>query len=568
MKPLERQRNQNLKAILLWLIPLAFLMAFFYKPLYTIFSLIFSNELRSGSADWDAQKIIQPLLFTIKQASLSTFFTMLFGMPAAYLFSHFQFRGRRLLHILSFIPFILPTVVVAAAFTALIGPRGWINLAISHIFGIDHGPLQWQGTLTAVILAHVFYNITIFIRVVGSAWLRLNPRLDQAASSLGANPIRRFFEVTLPMLKPSFASATLLVFLFDFSSFGVILMLGNPTQPSLEVAIYQQTLYYFNLPLAGLLSAIQLTCTLLISGLYERWSTSRIGKNALQSERSALKKPRTLGEKLFVAATVTFLVILIAAPLLSLALRSVVSLEPIRGQRGAFQPGFTLRFYQELFQNRSGSIFYISPFTAVLNSLKFSLTTVLLSVSLGLLAGYALMKNSFINRIILPFFTLPLGASAVTLGLGFVLTYNKGIFIQPSFPWIFPIAHSLVALPLVVRSLLPALRNIPLGLRDSALSLGAGPNRTWFEVDLPLMLRPLLIAAIFSFTISLGEFGATSFLSNHANSTLPVAIYRYISEPGGLNYGQAMAMATLLMLICSFGILLIERIKLPGEELF
>lgn len=568
MKTSVHQRNPNLQASLLWVLPLVFMLAFFYRPLISIFLLIFSPEFLGSSASLNLSKTVQPLLFTLKQAGLSTFFTLLVGLPIAYLFSHFQFPGRRLLQTLTFIPFILPTVVVAAAFTALIGPRGWLNLGLTELFGLKTQPILWQGTLTAVILAHIFYNLSLVVRIVSSAWSRLNPRLGQAARSLGATPMRSFFEVTLPLLRPALTGALLLVFLFDFTSFGVILMLGNPGQPTLDVAIYQQALYYFNLPQAGLLSIIQLTCTLLISTLHERLGSSRAGKYGVQAESKALRTPRNLGERLFIFLSVLCLLLLIVAPLLSLASRSVIALEAARGERGQFETGFTLRFYQELFQNRTGSIFYVSPFVAILNSLKFSVVTVLISILLGMSASYALVKESPLNRALLPFFMLPLGASAITLGLGFVLTYNRGFFIQEGFPWILPIAHSLLALPLVVRTLLPALRNIPANLRESARSLGASPLRTWVEIDLPLMLRPLLVASIFAFTISLGEFGATSFLSTPANPTIPVAIYRYISQPGALNYGQAMAMATLLMLTCSAGIFLIERIKLPGEDLF
>ena len=568
MNSIKRQHNPGTNAIFLWLLPLAFMLAFFYRPLFTIFSLIFSPGFSSSSVGLNLTKTVQPLLFTFKQAALSTLFTLVIGLPAAYLFSHFQFPGRKFLQTLTFIPFILPTVVVAAAFSALIGPRGWLNLGLIELFGLKTQPIQWQGTLTAIILAHVFYNLSLVVRIVGSAWSRLNPWLGQAARSLGATPLRSFFEVTLPLLAPALTGALLLVFLFDFTSFGVILMLGNPTQPTLDVAIYQQALYYFNLPQAGLLSVIQLACTLLISSLHERLGNAGAGKYALQSERNALRIPRRPSEKIFVIISVIVLLVLIAAPLLSLATRSLVALEAARGERGQFQSGFTLRFYQELFQNRTGSIFYVSPFTAILNSLKFSIVTVLISVLLGLLASYALLKQSVFNRVLLPLFMLPLGASAITLGLGFVLAYNRGVFIQEGFPWILPIAHSLIALPLVVRSLLPALRNIPNNLRESARSLGASPLRSWLEIDLPLLLRPLLVAGIFAFTISLGEFGATSFLSTPSNPTIPVAIYRYISQPGALNYGQAMAMANLLMLTCGVGIFLIEKIKLPGEELF
>lgn len=259
MKTSKRQQNPSLQATLLWLLPLAFMLAFFYRPLITIFSLIFSPEFFSSSVGLNFSKTVQPLLFTLKQAALSTLFTLLVGLPIAYLFSHFQFPGRKLLQTLTFIPFILPTVVVAAAFSALIGPRGWINLALVEIFGLKTQALQWQGSLTAIVLAHVFYNLSLIVRIVGSAWSRLNPRLGQAARSLGATPLRSFFEITLPLLAPALTGALLLVFLFDFTSFGVILMLGNPTQPTLEVAVYQQALYYFNLPQAGLLSIIQLS---------------------------------------------------------------------------------------------------------------------------------------------------------------------------------------------------------------------------------------------------------------------------------------------------------------------
>jgi thiamine transport system permease protein len=128
-----------------------------------------------------------------------------------------------------------------------------------------------------------------------------------------------------------------------------------------------------------------------------------------------------------------------------------------------------------------------------------------------------------------------------------------------------PLAHTLVALPFVVRSLQPALGSIPDSLRQAAAVLGASPLKVWREIDLPIVARAALASAVFAFTISLGEFGATSFLARPEYPTLPIAIYRFLSQPGGLNYGQALAMATLLMTVCGAGILLIERLRLPGE---
>jgi thiamine transport system permease protein len=131
-----------------------------------------------------------------------------------------------------------------------------------------------------------------------------------------------------------------------------------------------------------------------------------------------------------------------------------------------------------------------------------------------------------------------------------------------------PLAHTLIALPFVIRSLQPALASIPDRLRQAASSLGASPVRAWFTVDWPIVRRAALAAAVFAFTISLGEFGATSLVSRPEYPTLPVAIYRFLSQPGGMNYGQAMAMATILMLVCGAGILAIEKLRLPGASEF
>ena len=131
-------------------------------------------------------------------------------------------------------------------------------------------------------------------------------------------------------------------------------------------------------------------------------------------------------------------------------------------------------------------------------------------------------------------------------------------------PLLVPLAHSLVALPFVVRTLQPALASIPERLRMAAATLGASPWRVWREVDLPIVARAVSVAAAFAFTISMGEFGATSLVARPEYPTVPIAIFRFLSQPGALNYGQALAMATLLMGLTLAGILIIERLRLPG----
>ncbi|HQF63464.1 MAG TPA: iron ABC transporter permease [Anaerolineaceae bacterium] len=557
----NRPALRRLSWLWLWLLPLAFLGFFFFQPLAAILRLAAEGALADGLRFDAWARLGRPLLFTIWQAGLSTLLTLLVGLPAAWVFARFNFPGKRLISTLSTLPFILPTVVAAAGFNALLGPRGWVNLALMDWFNLTTPPVQFLNSLGAILLAHVFYNTTVVLRVVGSAWAQMDTRLEQAARSLGAGPLRAFWEVTLPLLRPPLAAAALLVFLFDFTSFGVILLLGGPQYATLEVEIYIQALHLLNLPLAGLLSAVQLIATLVLTALYARLARGRNIPLTPRLRGEAQRAPRRAWERLVVGVTVGGLVLLMALPLTALALRSVTRLEADRGQRGAVQTGLTLDYYRELFVNRRGAFFYVPPAEAARNSLTYAGLTVVISLGLGFLAAGALARRSKLNAVLDPLLMLPLGASAVTLGLGFVVVFSRPPLDVRSFPLLIPIAHSLVALPFVVRTLQPALASIPPGLRQAAAVLGASAWRVWLEVDLPIVARAAAASAVFAFTISLGEFGATTFLARPETPTLPVAIFRFLSQPGALNYGQALAMATLLMLLCAAAVLLLERLE-------
>lgn len=534
--------------VLLWLLPLSFLLIFFFFPLSRILSLTFSPEAFTS----ENLRITQhALLFTFYQAALSTLLTLLLGLPSAVLFARFDFRGKSLLRALTAVPFMLPTVVVAASFNSLLGPRGLLSTI--------HFPLSTfqPSPFTLILLAHVFYNTTIVIRIVGTALSSLDPKLEQTARSLGADPLRVWTNITLPLLRPSILAASLLVFLFDFTSFGVILLLGGSQFSTLEVEIYLQAVKLLNLPLAALLSVVQLLCTLIFSIIYSYLVT----RNSYPvTPRSSTTKPTTLKQKLFVSTFCLLLAAFFLAPLASLPVRSLFRIEADRGQRAEVQYGFTTDYYQELFISRRGSVFYVPPIQATLNSLTYASATVIISLILGFPAALALAKPTRLEKVLDPLIMLPLGSSAVMLGLGFIITYGRWL----TSPLLVPFAHTLVALPFVIRTLQPAIASIPQRLRQAASSLGASPLEVWKNIDFPILRRATLAAATFAFTVSLGEFGATLLISRPEYPTIPVAIERFLSQPGGLNYGQAMAMASILMLITTASILLIEKFRLPN----
>jgi len=542
--------------VLLWLAPILFLLSFFFLPLSRILILAFNT---SAFTKTNSQLILSTLSFTFYQAALSTILTFILGIPSAILFSRFNFRGKSLLRALTAVPFMLPTVVVASSFNALFGNHG----LFSFLF-----PLSPEFTTSKtfyfllILLAHIFYNTTIVIRIVGNALSRLDPKLEAAARSLGADTFHVWKNITLPLLRPSLLAAALLVFMFDFTSFGVILLLGGSNFSTLEVEIYLRVLKLPNLPLAALLSIVQLIFTLIFSILYTRTINQITTQTAPRFSIS--KPPKSFRERTFVFTVYCLLFTFFLLPLLSLPIRSFTRLEADRGQRGEVQYGFTTDYYKELFINRRGSLFYVPPIQAAANSLGYASLTVLLSLALGYPAAYALAKPTRLEKFLDPLIMLPLGASAVMLGLGFIISFGRSL----ASPWFVPIAHTLVALPFVIRTLQPALASIPERLRQAASTLGASPFRVWQTVDFPILSRATLSAATFAFTVSLGEFGATLLLTRPEYPTIPIAIQRFLSQPGGLNFGQAMAMATLLMLLTTLAILVIEKLRLPNSGEF
>ncbi len=546
--------------ILLYLVPLLFLVIFFFYPLLSIFVLSFAPE---GTLDLsELRKLIssdyyaRTLWFTIWQATLSTLLTLALALPGAYVFAHYQFRGKSLLLALTTIPFVLPTVVVANAFTAWLGPHSWLNQALMTLFGLDRPPINLQHTIWIILLAHIFYNYTIVLRIVGGFGANLNPRIEEAARMLGARPRDVLRHVTLPLLRPAIAAAALLVFIFCFTSFGVILILGGPRFATLEVEIYRQTVNFFNLPLAAALSIVQILFTFSLMWVYTRLQARTTVPLDLRPRVHTQRRATSLRDRLIVGANVALMLVLLLSPLLALVERS-------------FRLGgeFNLRYYGELFVNRRDSILYVPPIQAVINSLGIALAVVGLALVLGLISASLLARPGRrrgirrLQAVFDPLLMLPLGTSAVTLGFGFIIALDEPPLNLRTSLLLLPLAHTLVAFPFVVRSLLPGLRGIKPSLREAASIMGASPWQVWRQVDLPIVGRALLVGAVFAFTISMGEFGATSLIARPQTPTMPVAIYRFLGQPGALNYGQALAMSTLLMLVCAAGMIAIERFR-------
>ncbi|AIS00799.1 ABC transporter permease [Streptomyces glaucescens] len=524
-------------------LPVAFFAVFFAWPVAAIVArgLDVDGGWRFGRL-WDVLTepgIRHVLWFTTWQALASTGLTLLLALPAAYVLGRFAFPGRQLLRAVVTVPFVLPTVVAGTAFLALLGRGGLLD----ELWGV-----RLDTTVWAILLAHVFFNYAVVVRTVGGLWAQLDPRQEEAARMLGASPLQAWRRVTLPALAPAVAAAALMVFLFTFTSFGVVQILGGPRFSTLEVEIYRQTSEIFDLSTAAVLTLIQFAAVGAILAVHA-WTVRR-RETALRLVDPAVtaRRPRGAGQWALLAGVLGTVAVLILLPLAVLVQRSLDA------------PGFA---YYEALTRADGGTFLVPPIEAIGNSLEYALAATAIAVVVGALAAAALTRRDA-GRFVRGFdalLMLPLGVSAVTVGFGFLIALDEPpLDLRAS--WILvPLAQALVGVPFVVRTMLPVLRAVDVRLREAAAVLGASPWRVWREVDLPMVRRALLVAAGFAFAVSLGEFGATVFIARPDNPTLPVAVARLLGRPGDLNYGQAMALSTILMVVCAVALLVLERLR-------
>ena len=527
--------------------PVAFLGAFFVYPLAAILG---RGLVPRGHADFAAlgdvlsnRGLREVAWFTLWQAALSTVLTLLVGLPAAYVLARFTFRGRSALRSLLLVPFVLPTVVVAAAFEALLGPGG---------------PLERLGLVpgvAAILIAHVFFNVAVVARVVGGLWANLDPSREEAARVLGASRPRAFVSVTLPLLAPAIIAAASIVFLFTFSSFGVVLLLGGPTRATLETQIYSLTTEFLDLRHAAALAFVQIVAVvavlLVLTRVQERVATGQ----RLVAARDTARPARGFGARAFLGGTLAVLALLLGTPLAMLVARSFGS----AFARGSGWP--TLAAYRSL----STPALFVAPSVAIRNSLEFALVATTIALLVGGSAAFVLARRPSRGRRALDtLLMLPLGTSAVTIGFGFLIALDRPPLDLRSSVWLVPLAHAVVAIPFVVRAVVPALRSIDPRLREAAAVLGASPARVRREVDLPIVGRAFLVAAGFAAAVSLGDFGATAFIARPDTPTVPIAIFRLLSLPGQLNFDRAMALSAVLMVLTGLVVVGLERVRVAS----
>ena len=464
------------------------------------------------------------------QSLISVALSLAIGIPIAGVLARYQFVGRSVLTALVTVPFVLPTVVVALGFRSLFG-----NLI--------------QPGLLLVVLAHAYINIAVITRVVGAQWATIDRRALIVARTLGASPWRAFRTITLPTLTPSILAASCIVFVFSFTSLGIVTILGDGgSTRTLEQSILRQSAVLLDFPGALASALIQLLVVGLVFALAARTRRRAQGANTQGVVTvESLKRPRSVGEKMWVSSIALIALSVVMAPIASIFVASLSS-----------SSGITIQWWSSLGELSSGFARIGSPLDALLLSVSIAVFTALIASLIGGAAAIAVMGR---NPLIAVFTLIPLGLSAATVGLGTLLAFGRAPIDLRDTGLLIPIAHALVAVPLVVAVAAPALRNADPRRLIVASSLGANPNKAWWTAYGSLVRTVMLAAGGLAGAVSLGEFGAASFLARADSPTVPVQIAKLLGRPGEQAYATAAVLSVVLIVGTVALMMIVERLN-------
>lgn len=517
----------------------AFLLLLFYLPLAVVIGrALLAPAGRTALLSFLGSAQFRRVLgFTLWQSLLSAAGSLIVSLPGAYILGRYEFRGKRIMRSLLVLPFVLPGIVAVLAMVAAYGRNGLLNQALRRLFGPAAPQYTGLYGLGGIVLTHVFFNFALGIRLIGEAWERLDRRLLEAASSLGAGPFAAWRTVVLPLLRPAMAASFVLAFIYSSLSFTAVLVFGGWRFQTFEVLIYTRLHQDLDFTGAYAVAAVQLALAGMLLALNAWTARRRRRVGAAFALPAAEPLPRgwsRLPMSLYGLALLFFYL----GPLAALLLRAWRERgAPDGALTGAnfsalLAPGFRAGAGLEFWPILLGSLGLAAAVGCAVTVLAYFLASARGEAPHGLLDTAV---------------ELPLGASVVTVCFGLLILYG----FLPSLALVF-VAQVLMGLPIGYMILRTARADQGPEIMQAARSLGASPWRARLDVELPLLRRALLTAFAYAAAFSLGDITAVLTLGQGRVITLAVAVYRLM---GHYRFAQALALGCILLLL-SLGLFL------------
>lgn len=472
----------------------------------------------------------QLVLFSFEEAFLSALLSIVISLPFALFFSRYTFCGRRAILVISDLAFALPSIIVVLGFVIWYGNNGILNKILFFITG-GRVKLHILYRFGAIILAHVYLNFPFSFSLLTQALVSSGDEEEKAARTLGKSKCKTFFLITLKKIRGTILSTFTLIFILCFSSFLIVMTLGGKTEYyTLEAEIYRRANLEASLSSSfslSLFSFILMTIILVITGY---------GKKKEKITRNRMIQERVRGKKRLEAIVLSLLILsFMLPPLLSILYRAFFTRDGT----------FTLSVWKELLSmsNRGTLSGVNSIILSILVGLVSSFLTINMATSLSV---SSVRRNSSSLALIS---SLPVALGSVTLGitlryLASILSLKSNII---SF-LIIILAHTTVIMPFAIKTIMPGAESLSNRLLYSSLFLGRSKLYSYLFVEKRALKGYRRKAFAFSFALSMGETNATLGLGMGKFTTLPVLIYKMISQ---YNYQMASALALILLLICS-----------------
>lgn len=520
-------------------LPIIVILMLFYYPLTSMLkgiSLTFIKEIFLSNY---YKKII---FFTLYQATLSSLLSVIIAIPGAYIVTRYDFVGKKLFLSITALPFVLPSILTVLGFVILFGNNGFLNKFLMGIFKLETPPLRILYSLKAVLLAHIFYNFPLAIRIISSLWKKIPYELTEASYTLGYNRIMTFIKVTLPFLKSAILTSLTLIFLYCFMSFGIILVLGGgPNLSTVEVEVYRFARIALNLEKAASLALLESIVTITVLYLYLR---SEKSYPTISSHR-IFKRNFTIKSSAFFASYLIPLCLIIIAPLLAIVVSSFFKR---RGMSAEIFP--TLDWYKSIFgllQNRYTTV----AIDAIKNSFMLGFTVMFLTIPFALLICFNIRKQDIFSWLYKIIFFIPMGISSLIIGLSYLsISDISGSYIGIIF------AHIFISLPIAIRSINNVQKTINQSLIEVSQTLGYNRFKTYIFIELPMLKSGIITAGIFTLALSIGEMNASIMLAPTGFTTIPLTIYKLISA---YNFMGACALGSILLFLSLISFRLIDN---------
>lgn len=487
----------------------ALLLALVAAPLLAVASKGIRFDL--GPADWAAVR------FTLLQAALSAGLSTILAIPVARALARRRFHGRQALITLMGAPFLLPAVVAVLGLLAVFGRSGVMNdlgaalgLPVMSIYGL-HG----------VVLAHLFLNLPLAVRMILQGWQAIPSERFRLAASLGFGPAEIVRHLERPMLREVLPGAALVIFVICLTSFAVVLTLGGgPAATTVELAIYQAVRFDFDLGRAAVLALMQFG--LCAAAAAVAWGLVRpTGFGAGLDRPTAVPAPQGW-RRLLDVALITAAALFLLIPLGAVVLRGLPGLMDLPA----------------------------AVIPAAGRSIAVALLSMGITVTAALVMAVAVARSAPGTRLIEAAAVLPLATSGLVLGVGLFLIVQP--FVPPptvALP-VTVLVNTALSLPYVFRLLLPDARAVIADYGRLSASLGMQGWPLWRWVVLPRLARPLGFGAGIAAALSMGDLGVITLFAGEGRATLPLVVQQLT----GAYRMDAAAAAALVLVSLSFGL--------------